>query len=182
MIEPKNVDYPYSDDVYTRGDDIPDNKVAYNLATMFNKYKSKVGNSISLVKGASNSLSLTEAIEVTDSVTISDTHTSTIKLTGGEHIPGEVSYGYSHGASYTHGTVKKFSTSNTVTITPKVDHLTATAYYYHIQMSGDRYMKVDGELVRVNKQPESFSAEITYAEGWFITRSDGTKAKAGEDY
>lgn len=182
MTQTKSVDYPYSNDVYTSPHDIPDDGVAYNVAHMYNKYDSKAGNSVNLVKGASNSLGLTTAIEVTDSVAVSDTHSVSIKLSGGEKIPGEANYGYVHSTTYTHGVVKKFSLTNSITLTPKVDNLTATAYYYHIQMGGDRYMKVGGKPQRMNRDPNSFSADVTYAEGWVITHPDGSKAIAGVDY
>lgn len=182
MNDAKTVNYPYSDEVYEYVKDIPNNGIAYNVATMYNKYESKAANSTLLIKGVDNTLSLTDAIEVIDNITITDTHTATIKLSGGDIIPGEASYAFSHGSAYTHGEVKKFSISNTISITPKTENLTATPYYYKVQMSGDRYRKVDGTASKMNIQPESFSADITYAEGWFISLPNGTKAISGVDY
>ncbi|MGL6237144.1 MAG: hypothetical protein ACRC20_17610 [Segniliparus sp.] len=158
---------------------VPCNGVIYPVAVSKNYFDKDADVTQVLVKGTPQTLTAAKSKSETNQVAVSQEKTVGIDWSSNGI---KASLGTKVSRTFTQGETVTFTSTNSVSITPKVDKLHATPTYFMLQANGATYQCKSGGKPTAVGAIDSVKIKVAVAMGWVITRSDGKAAVAGKDY
>ncbi len=169
---------------------VPCDNVEYPVAISVHPYSEDAGTSIALNKNVKNTLTATNTKSSTDSVSDTYSHKATFTFgfepkIGDATLKGSIAYEYNHVKQVSNNDTVSFAQAQQISLTSKVDGMTATPTYFKNQIWG-AYYKCDSNTKKPIKVScdKALELDVVVAQGWVFKCSKNStgECKSGTDY
>ncbi|HSY15351.1 MAG TPA: hypothetical protein VK816_05150 [Jatrophihabitantaceae bacterium] len=165
---------------------LPADGVAYPVATSEYPYTKEAGATQVLTKDLTTTLTASDTTSTTDQVTTTWTIGGSLSISfqAFKDFPNAGVWGSFSGAyssAHMNGKTTTFSVSDTITVTPAVDGVTAVPVYYEVQQWGGEYTRDPDTRVTTAISTNSMYDDVAVGEGWLLSCS-GKACVPGVDF